>query len=78
MKKLVTKMCFDAYWEWLNLVEKTGLEVLTDLVDQEKGQWIEKHEKEMEQWRIQVAEWGEWARARVCVDAILTGGLMLS
>jgi hypothetical protein len=54
-------MCFDAYWDWLNLVEKTGLEVLTDLVDQEKGQWIERYEKEMEQWRIQAAEWGEWA-----------------
>ncbi|WVQ95912.1 hypothetical protein IAU59_003011 [Kwoniella sp. CBS 9459] len=59
LRKLVTKLCYVGYWNWLQACEEEGIEQFKAMVNQEKDDILSKYEEAHKAWEIEVKEWDE-------------------
>ncbi|RXK39697.1 hypothetical protein M231_03052 [Tremella mesenterica] len=59
LTKLVVRLCHEEYWNFLQECEKTGLEQLQTMVDEEKGIWVMKFEESRQMYETAVKEYDE-------------------
>lgn len=55
-QKLITKLCYAGFKEWLNTLEQTGLAELRELVKPEEEAWIARYEEALATWEVEAKE----------------------
>lgn len=59
-QKLIVKLCYDKYWDWLQECESEGIRVFGDLVDGDRDMWITKYKESMQVFEQELQEWSEY------------------
>ena len=59
-QKLIFKLCYNDYWQFLQDCEETGIQAISDMSETDKETVIRKYEDGLSTWRDQMKEWGEW------------------
>ncbi|WVR07923.1 hypothetical protein IAU60_004966 [Kwoniella sp. DSM 27419] len=59
LRKLVTKLCFHGYWQWLQDCEEEGINQLKEMVDKDKDEVLAKYNEAHKLWESEVQSWDE-------------------
>ncbi|WWD20419.1 hypothetical protein CI109_104895 [Kwoniella shandongensis] len=59
LKKLVTKLCYLGYFQWMQDCEEEGLRQFRQMIAKDEKEVIEKHEASHKAWEEEVKEWDE-------------------
>ncbi|KAK8849787.1 hypothetical protein IAR55_005123 [Kwoniella newhampshirensis] len=59
LKKLVTKLCFLGYLQWMQDCEEEGLRQFRQMVDKDRDDVLEKYEASHKVWEEEVKQWDE-------------------
>ena len=58
IQKLITKLCHEQYWDWLQKCESEGIRMFGELVQHDREGWVSKYQDNVRSWEEETTEWG--------------------